>query len=127
MSKDARPLKNIRRSSLITGTKEYGARSIWPSPGGTRPPHDKTDLTNRTESPPPLQPTTTQEPHRAAVCSCPRLTHSMPFFTSSFLSSHSVLPVHEHTVLSLSHMPALRAITPTTVSSSFRSGPLLSS
>lgn len=45
-------------------------------------------------------------------------THSMPFPVCSFLSSQTVLPEHEHTVLSLSQTPALLAITPTRVSGS---------
>src|ERR1700710_2633624 len=40
---------------------------------------------------------------------------SIPFLTSSFLSSHSVFPEQEQTVLSLSQTPALLAITPTNV------------
>jgi hypothetical protein len=43
----------------------------------------------------------------------------MPFFFSSALSSHRVLPEQEQTVLSFSQTPALRAITPTRVFSSF--------
>ena len=53
--------------------------------------------------------------------------HSMPFLTSSLRSSHSVLPVHEQTVLSLSQTPALLAMTPTTVLSSFSSDLAVSS
>jgi len=50
--------------------------------------------------------------------------YNIPLPTCSFLSSHTVLPEHEHTVLSLSHTPALLAMTPTRVSgSSLLNGP----
>src|SRR3954467_13041884 len=47
-----------------------------------------------------------------------RYRYSIPRSTCSFLSSQTVLPEQEHTVLSLSQTPALRAITPTRVSGS---------
>jgi len=50
--------------------------------------------------------------------------YNIPLPTCSFLSSHTVFPEHEHTVLSLSHTPALLAMTPTRVSgSSLLKGP----
>ena len=52
------------------------------------------------------------------------LLYGMPWRTCSFRSSQTLFPEHEQTTLSLSQTPALRAITPTTVSgSSLWNGP----
>jgi hypothetical protein len=55
-----------------------------------------------------------------------RVRQIIPLPTCSFRSCQTFLPEHEHTVFSLSHTPALLAMTPTKVSASSRSnGPSL--
>lgn len=53
-----------------------------------------------------------------SVWESPNYNYSMPLLTCSLRSSHTFFPEQEHTILSLSQTPALRAMTPTIVSGS---------